>query len=91
MRSFLHILFTEILSNLHHLYSSLFICKQVRRAGNHVYHLACFACDLCQRQLSTGEQFTIDNQAEDMKLLCKLHFGITSEGKHFEERKKQLA
>ncbi|XP_054163745.1 LIM/homeobox protein Awh-like [Oppia nitens] len=52
----------------------------VRRAGPHVYHLACFACDLCQRQLSTGEQFTIDNQTNDSKLLCKLHFGITNEG-----------
>uniref|UniRef100_T1KKP6 Arrowhead n=2 Tax=Tetranychus urticae TaxID=32264 RepID=T1KKP6_TETUR len=50
----------------------------VRRAGSHVYHLACFACDLCQRQMSTGEQFTIDNATEDMKLLCKLHFGITT-------------
>ncbi|CAG2177504.1 unnamed protein product, partial [Oppiella nova] len=52
----------------------------VRRAGPFVYHLACFACDLCQRQLSTGEQFTIDNQTNESKLLCKLHFGITSDG-----------
>uniref|UniRef100_T1KKP5 LIM zinc-binding domain-containing protein n=1 Tax=Tetranychus urticae TaxID=32264 RepID=T1KKP5_TETUR len=52
--------------------------KNLRRAGSHVYHLACFACDLCQRQMSTGEQFTIDNATEDMKLLCKLHFGITT-------------
>ncbi len=54
--------------------------NQVRRAGSRVYHLACFACDLCQRQLSTGEQFTIDNQTNESKLLCKLHFGITNEG-----------
>ncbi|RWS15391.1 LIM/homeobox protein Awh-like isoform X2 [Dinothrombium tinctorium] len=53
----------------------------VRRAASHVYHLACFACDLCQRQLSTGEQFTIDNQSNETKLLCKLHFGINKEGK----------
>ncbi|CAG2113897.1 unnamed protein product, partial [Medioppia subpectinata] len=53
----------------------------VRRAGAYVYHLACFACDLCQRQLSTGEQFTIDNQTNESKLLCKLHFGITNDGK----------
>ena len=53
--------------------------SQVRKAGSSVYHLACFACDLCQRQLSTGEQFTIDSV--ESKLLCKLHFGINKEGK----------
>lgn len=54
--------------------------SKVRRAGSSVYHLACFACDLCQRQLSTGEQFTIDTQSgPDSKLLCKLHFGINNE------------
>lgn len=56
----------------------------VRKAGSSVYHLACFACDLCQRQLSTGEQFTIDTQSSESKLLCKLHFGINKEGKREE-------
>lgn len=56
---------------------------QVRKAGSSVYHLACFACDLCQRQLSTGEQFTIDSV--ESKLLCKLHFGINKEGEYIHE------
>lgn len=42
----------------------------VRRAKERVYHLACFACDVCSRQLSTGEQFAL----LDSKLLCKAHY-----------------
>lgn len=50
---------------------------QVRKAGKYVYHLACFTCDTCLRQLSTGEQFTIDIQdKEHVRLLCRLHFAV---------------
>nr|KAG5700463.1 hypothetical protein BaRGS_013950 [Batillaria attramentaria] len=41
----------------------------VRRASTLVFHLACFSCDVCSRQLSTGENFKLI----DSRILCEKH------------------
>ncbi|CAI5454268.1 unnamed protein product [Caenorhabditis angaria] len=48
----------------------------VRRARSLVFHLACFACNQCKRQLSTGEEYAL----QEGKLLCKQHFVELVEG-----------
>jgi len=48
----------------------------IRRAHDQVFHLACFACDSCARQLSTGEEFGLVCD----KVLCKSHYLELVEG-----------
>ncbi|KAK0403747.1 hypothetical protein QR680_017103 [Steinernema hermaphroditum] len=56
----------------------------VRRARSFVYHLACFACDQCKRQLSTGEEFSL----QENRLLCKQHYLETVDGDSGSQKSK---
>ncbi|TRY89518.1 hypothetical protein DNTS_012015 [Danionella cerebrum] len=43
----------------------------VRRAQDFVYHLHCFACIICKRQLATGDEYYL---MEDSRLVCKADY-----------------
>uniref|UniRef100_A0A4W4DXW1 LIM homeobox 4 n=2 Tax=Electrophorus electricus TaxID=8005 RepID=A0A4W4DXW1_ELEEL len=43
----------------------------VRKAQDFVYHLHCFSCVMCSRQLATGDQFYL---MEDGRLVCKTDY-----------------
>uniref|UniRef100_H2LQR5 LIM/homeobox protein Lhx3 n=1 Tax=Oryzias latipes TaxID=8090 RepID=H2LQR5_ORYLA len=43
----------------------------VRRAQDFVYHLHCFACIVCKRQLATGDEYYL---MEDSRLVCKTDY-----------------
>ncbi|XP_065829339.1 LIM/homeobox protein Awh-like [Oscarella lobularis] len=47
----------------------------IRRAKANAYHLACFACFYCKRQLSTGEEFVL----HDDQIMCLLHCDYADE------------
>ncbi len=52
----------------------------VRKARDKVFHLNCFTCMMCRKQLSTGEELYI---LDDNKFICKQDFmsGKNSQGK----------
>ena len=41
----------------------------VRKAHDHVYHMHCFKCCICQRELATGDEFYLI--PSDGRLVCK--------------------
>ena len=45
--------------------------QMVRRAQDNSYHLQCFTCFICSRQLQTGDEFYL---FEDKKLVCKADY-----------------
>lgn len=53
-----------------------------------MYHLQCFACSLCSRQLNTGDEFYL---MEDRKLVCKPDYeAAKAKGKKFIMKRRNL-
>ncbi|KAK6636582.1 LIM/homeobox protein Lhx5 [Polyplax serrata] len=52
----------------------------VRKARDKVFHLNCFTCMVCRKQLSTGEELYV---LDDNKFICKEDYltGKTNSGK----------
>ncbi|CAD6189354.1 unnamed protein product [Caenorhabditis auriculariae] len=53
----------------------------VRKASGHVYHVECFQCVVCKRQLETGDEFYLI--ANEARLVCKADYELAKE-KHAE-------
>ncbi|CAF0978303.1 unnamed protein product [Rotaria sordida] len=51
----------------------------IRRACENIYHLTCFACYTCGRQLSTDEEYALDNG----HILCKIHVMGVNENNYY--------
>ncbi|KHJ43585.1 LIM domain protein [Trichuris suis] len=47
----------------------------VRKAHDHVYHLQCFKCAVCEREMATGDEFYL--MPQDGKLVCKEDYDTT--------------
>lgn len=45
--------------------------SQVRRVQENVYHLSCFDCIICKKQLNTGDEFYL---MDDNRLVCKADY-----------------
>ncbi|CAF1627120.1 unnamed protein product [Adineta ricciae] len=57
----------------------------VRRASDYVYHLQCFSCLICHRQLNTGDEFYL---IDDQKLVCKIDYE-TLKNREFDDTNKR--
>lgn len=61
----------------------------VRKAQDFVYHLHCFACIICSRQLATGDEFYL---MEDGRLVCKEDYETAKQnGRHPEKAARGTA
>uniref|UniRef100_A0A663LY02 LIM homeobox 4 n=1 Tax=Athene cunicularia TaxID=194338 RepID=A0A663LY02_ATHCN len=58
----------------------------VRKAQDFVYHLHCFACIICSRQLATGDEFYL---MEDGRLVCKEDYETAKQNGRHPERPMQ--
>lgn len=44
----------------------------IRVQADDIYHVDCFVCSVCERQLRTGDRFGVQNSL----IFCQLHYGM---------------
>ncbi|CAI4225481.1 unnamed protein product [Auanema sp. JU1783] len=49
----------------------------IRTAASHIYHVKCFQCVICKRELKTGDEFFLI--PEDGRLVCKSDYEMAKE------------
>ncbi|KAJ3594901.1 hypothetical protein NHX12_004206 [Muraenolepis orangiensis] len=61
---------------------SIYPSDWVRQARGRTFHLACFSCHSCKRELSTGEEFGL----LDERMLCRPHYDAAVDNlRHMQE------
>ncbi|CAF4194012.1 unnamed protein product [Rotaria magnacalcarata] len=57
----------------------------IQRANDYVYHLGCFFCLICHRQLKTGNEFYL---FDDQKLVCKIDYETLTQKERYDTNKR---
>lgn len=55
----------------------------IMRARNSVFHMHCFKCLICDKQLNTGDEYGIGK--DNVSIFCRAHYSF-----HIEQQQQQV-